>query len=181
MRSNNRSSYIWMLLFLAAAGLIGGGWLWRTKQSGAIQPISERRTMPALALPQLGGGEWSLADHRGQVVLLNYWATWCEPCREDLPGLIELARSSDSQRVAIVGVALDSGPNAQETVRSFVAKFHVPYPIAMPDERERRSIGDMGLPTTILLDKHGRVARKYFGATERDDFARDIATLLAES
>jgi len=137
--------------------------------------------MPSLVLPQLDVGVWKLADHRGQVVLINYWATWCEPCREELPGLIELSRDTDPHAVSIVGVALDSGPKAQDTVHSFVKQFRVPYPIAMPDAITRSNLGEMGLPTTILLDKHGRIARTYYGAVERGDFAKDIAALLAEN
>jgi cytochrome c biogenesis protein CcmG, thiol:disulfide interchange protein DsbE len=169
-----------MVIFLALAAALGGGRLWRIKPQGAIQPIAERQMMTPLVLPQLDGGEWKLADHRGQVVLINYWATWCEPCREELPGLIQLARDSDPRSVAIVGVALDSGPKAQDTVRNFAGEFRVPYPIAMPDATGRRDLSDMALPTTMLLDKHGRIARTYYGAVEHGDFAKDIAALLAE-
>jgi cytochrome c biogenesis protein CcmG, thiol:disulfide interchange protein DsbE len=180
MRSNDRSTSIWMVSFLAVAVAIGGGRLWRTRQPGSIVPIGERKMMTSLVLPQLDGGEWKLADHHGQVVLINYWATWCEPCREELPGLIELARDTDPRTVAIVGVALDSGPSVQATVRSFAKEFRVPYPITMPDAMTRSGLGEMGLPTTVLLDKHGRIARTYYGAVEREDFAKDIAALLAE-
>jgi cytochrome c biogenesis protein CcmG/thiol:disulfide interchange protein DsbE len=169
-----------MFAFLAIALALGGG-LWRFKQSGALKPIAARHPMPALALPQLSGGQWTLADHSGQVVLINYWATWCEPCREELPGLIQIARTTDPARFTIVGIALDSGPNAQATVRNFVAQFRVPYPIGIPDPAAQQQFDDMVLPTSILLDKHGRIARTYFGAVERDDFAKDIATLLAEN
>jgi cytochrome c biogenesis protein CcmG, thiol:disulfide interchange protein DsbE len=169
-----------MVLFLAVAVAIGGGRLWRARQPGAIIPIAERRMMTPLVLAQLDGSEWRLDDHRGQVVLINYWATWCEPCREELPGLIQLARDTDLRVVAIVGVALDSGPKAQDTVRNFATQFRVPYPIAMPDAITRSNVGEMGLPTTVLLDKHGRIARTYYGAVEHDDFAKDIAALLAE-
>jgi len=181
MTTHDRATYVWMVLFLALAIAIGGGRLWRIRQPGAIVPIAQRRTMTSLELSQLDGGEWKLADHRGQVVLINYWATWCEPCREELPGLIQYARDTDPQRVAIVGVALDSGPKAQDTVRSFAMQFRMPYPIAMPDVVTRSNLGEMGLPTTVLLDKHGRVARTYYGAVERGDFAKDIAALLGEA
>jgi cytochrome c biogenesis protein CcmG/thiol:disulfide interchange protein DsbE len=171
----------WGLLFLIAAVAIGGGRLWHARQPGAITPVAQRRTMPALSLTQLDGSTWNVADHRGQVVLINYWATWCEPCRDELPGLIELARATDAHAVAFVGIALDTGPNAQIAVRNFAAQFHLPYPIAIPDATTRGTLGEMALPTTILLDKHGRIARTYTGEVERADFAKDIATLLAEN
>jgi cytochrome c biogenesis protein CcmG/thiol:disulfide interchange protein DsbE len=180
MRSNDRSTYFWMVLFLAVAAAIGGGHSWRTRQPGAILPVAARTMMRSMVLTQLDGRVWNVADHRGQVVLINYWATWCEPCREELPGLIQLARDTDPRSVAIAGIALDSGPSAQDTVRSFAGQFRVPYTIAMPDTITRSNLAEMGLPTTVLLDKHGRIARTYYGAVERDDFAKDIAALLAE-
>ncbi|HEV2646581.1 MAG TPA: TlpA disulfide reductase family protein [Acidobacteriaceae bacterium] len=181
MKPSSRSKSFWMILFLAAAVAIGGGRMWRTKQPGALVPIGERREQAPLAIHLLNGATWRVADHRGQIILINYWATWCGPCREELPGLVRLAQESDPHEVAIVGVAFDSGANAQNDVRSFVQRFRIPYPTALPDAAMREQVGDLALPTTILLDKHGRVARKYNGATERDDFATDIATLLREN
>ncbi len=181
MKSNERGTHLWMIAFLVLATVIGSGrlhWAW---QSGAIRPVASRQEMPALTLPQLGGGEWSLADHRGQVVLINYWATWCEPCREELPGLMRLARDTSPKDLAVVGVSLDSGPDTQAMVRSFATQFRMPYPVLFPVTQADRDMGEAGIPTTVLLDKHGRIAKTYFGPAEREDFARDVASLLAES
>jgi len=180
MRSGNRGDRVWLFLFIAAAMLFGAGrWHWRS-QSGGFIPAADRRTLPDLALPQLGGGEWRLADHRGQVVLINYWATWCEPCREELPGLAQVARDSASNGLAVVGVSLDEGQDAPVRVQQFVAQYRVPYPVAFPPP-VRGPARNMAIPTTILVDRHCRLVKTYLGAVERGDFAKDVATLLAES
>src|SRR5580658_4065500 len=73
-------------------------WTWHygTRQSGGIAPAAERRVMPDLAMRQLNGGTWRMVEHRGQVVLVNYWATWCGPCWEETPGLIRLSRELET-------------------------------------------------------------------------------------
>jgi cytochrome c biogenesis protein CcmG/thiol:disulfide interchange protein DsbE len=137
--------------------------------------------MRALTLPQLGGGQWNLADHRGQVVLLNYWATWCEPCQEELPTLIQISRDSALKGLAVVGLDLDTGPNTQAIVQQFVQQHHVPYPVAFPDAILQTQYDLQSVPTTILIDKHGRIAKTYEGPTTHDALAKDIAVLLAEA
>ena len=180
MRSDNRSDRVWLLVFIAVAMLLGATrWHWRS-QAGGFTPAANRRTLPAVALPQLGGGEWRLADHRGQVVLINYWATWCQPCREELPGLMQVARDSGPQGLAVVGVSLDEGQDAPARVQQFVQQFRVPYPVAFPPPETRHGPVDIGIPTTVLIDRQGRIVKTYTGVVERADFAKDVAALLAE-
>ena len=80
-RHDERRGRAWMYLFVAAAVLLGAVRWHIARQPPGLKPVAERRVMGALELQQLGGGEWKLADHRGEVVLINYWATWCEPCK----------------------------------------------------------------------------------------------------
>ena len=119
-----------------------------------------------------------MADHRGQVVLVNYWATWCWPCREEMPGLSRLARELGPQGLAVVGVSIDKG--SRDRVRKFVDEMKVPYPVAFPDPLSQMEWGLEGVPTTILVDRHGRVAKSYVGAVREGDFRTDVETLLAE-
>ena len=134
--------------------------------------------MPELVMAQLDGGTWRMGDHRGQVVLVNYWATWCGPCWEETPGLIRLSKKLGPKGLAIVGVAIDEGSNAK--VKKFVDEFHVPYPIALPVRMSQIEFGMAGVPTTVLVDKHGRVAKTYVGAVRQADFAEDVGVLLRE-
>ena len=179
--SNHRDGRLWLFAFIVVAMLLGTTrWHWPS-QAGGFTPAADRRTLPDVALPQLDGGQWRLADHRGQVVLINYWATWCEPCREELPGLTQVARDSGPKGLAVVGVSLDTGTNAAARVQQFVAQYRVPYPVAFPPPETRHGPVDIGIPTTILIDRRGRLVKTYYGAVERKDFAKDVAALLAES
>jgi cytochrome c biogenesis protein CcmG/thiol:disulfide interchange protein DsbE len=180
-RPRSRAHRAWPILFLAAAALlIATRWSIPTKTSG-LQPAATRQPMRALTLPQLGGGEWKLADHRGQVVLLNYWATWCEPCQEELPALIQISRDSTPKDLAMVGVSLDAKSNTQAIVKQFAQQHRIPYPVAFPDVTLQTQYGLQSVPTTVLIDKHGRIAKTYAGPTTHDALAGDIATLLAEN
>lgn len=165
--------------FVALAVLLGGfAWRRATSRAGEIAPVSERKTMPALELAQLGGGEWRMADHRGQVVLINYWATWCGPCREEMPGLARLSEELAPRGLAVVGVSIDKG--GRDKVRQFVNDFKVPYPVAFPDPLSQMEWGMAGVPTTVLVDREGRVAKSYVGAVREKDFRSDVEELLAE-
>lgn len=164
--------------FVAAVVVLGSmGWLRARSMAGKIAPAAERKAMPDMALDQLGGGEWRMADHRGQVVLVNYWATWCGPCREEMPGLARLARELGPQ-LAVVGVSIDKG--SREKVGDFVDEMKVPYPVAFPAPLSQVDVGLEGVPTTILVDRHGRVAKSYVGAVREKDFRTDVEALLRE-
>jgi len=134
--------------------------------------------MPALVLTQLDGGTWRMEDHRGQVVLVNYWATWCGPCREETPGLVRLSRELGPKGLAVVGVSIDEGSRGK--VQQFVDEFKVPYPVAFPEAMSPMAEGMAGVPTTILVDRGGRVAKTYVGAAREADFEADVGVLLRE-
>ena len=146
--------------------------------SGPIQAPANRRPMRELVLPQLDGASWRLSDHRGQVVLVNYWATWCEPCRQELPGLAKLAREYQPKGLAVVGVSMDEDrPN---TVQQFAKEFHIPYPVVLGTSFSPVGSSVQALPTSILVDPQGRAAKTYIGAVRESVFRADVDHLLAE-
>lgn len=147
-------------------------------RAGGITPVAMRRAAPDMVLEQMDGGSWRLREHRGQVVLINLWATWCGPCRQETPGLVQLYREVGPKGLEVVGLSLDVG--GREKVRNFARQFQVPYPIAFPEPMSQLTDTVEGVPTTILVDKEGRVAKTYVGAVERAVFAADVDELLAE-
>lgn len=130
----------WVAYGWIAAAFVVMAFVWHFggRRSGGITPVGERKAMPELVLREMGGGTWRLGEHRGQVVLVNYWATWCGPCREEMPGLVRLARET-GPALAVVGVALDDG--GEEKVRRFVEDLQVDYPVAMPEKMSQVEFG----------------------------------------
>ncbi|HVG26764.1 MAG TPA: TlpA disulfide reductase family protein [Acidobacteriaceae bacterium] len=169
------------LLFLAGlmlapqiVRLIAG----RRNDWGQRTVATARHPMRPFTVTQLDGRPWRLDDHRGQVVLLNFWATWCPPCRRELPGLAALHRSHSAATLAILGISLDhTGPQA---VRDFATEFGLPFPIALADSGWQLDQIPTGIPSSILLDRQGRVAKTYPGPASEAEFQADIDALLRE-
>jgi peroxiredoxin len=136
------------------------------------------REAPEFTLPLLDGGRLRLSSYRGKVVLLDFWATWCVPCREETPHFVELQRKYGDRGLQIIGVSMDDSP---DPVRPFVQQFHVNYPVVMGTADVGSAYGGvLGLPIAFLIDRQGRIQAKRMGATDASVFEKDIASLLLE-
>jgi cytochrome c biogenesis protein CcmG/thiol:disulfide interchange protein DsbE len=173
-----RRAWLGTIFVLAAALALFVSLRYERVRAGRLTPVTMRRQAPNMDLELMDGGRWRLREHRGQVVLINLWATWCGPCREETPGLIRLSREDGAKGLAVVGLSLDVG--GREKVRAFVRQFQVPYPIVFPEPMSQLADTVEAVPTTILVDRNGRVAKTYVGAVERAVFASDVDALLAE-
>ncbi len=168
------------LIALAA----GGFFVWmiastyNVPDSRPLTPVAKRVQVPKIELADLEGRSWDLNDKRGQVVLVNFWATWCPPCREETPGLVRLANEYAGRGVAVAGISMDDG--GAPVVRQFVQSFGVTYPMLVPDANFAMGNSIQNLPTTLLIDQQGRLAKTYIGAVSRRTFERDIQQLLRE-
>ena len=176
-RKSIRDRIILGLLVVCGALLFNG-----IRHSGAQQagvaPTTSRATLTGFSLPDLNGKAWSLRDHRGKVVLLNFWATWCPPCNEETPGLVRLANNYSSQGLDVIGVNMDGGDSSP--VKRFVAEYLVPYPVLLASSNTSLPLRVEGLPTTVLLDRQGRIAKTYEGAVSEAAFQSDVVRLLGE-
>jgi cytochrome c biogenesis protein CcmG/thiol:disulfide interchange protein DsbE len=144
--------------------------------SGAGQPA------PAFTAMDLDGKPVALADLRGKVVVMNEWATWCEPCRGEIPQLEALYRQYAPQGLVMVGVSVDAFGTAGD-VRDFAREHDMTYPIWLdPDKRFATQFGTMGVPETFVIDRLGRVRRRQIGALHDSDttLASAIRSALAD-
>ena len=147
-----------------------------------VLPPSNRQPLAAtFSLPTLQGDMLHLADLRGQVVLLNFWATWCYPCRTEIPSMNALYRKYQHQPFTIVAVASDA--QGADVVAPFAKTHQLTFPILLdPQNHLGSQLNIPGIPTSYLLDKQGRVAGLEVGARDWNSKAvhRLIDTLLAE-
>jgi len=133
--------------------------------------------MPDFVLPNLEGEMIPSSDLSGKVVLIDFWATWCPPCRLEVPHLIELHDSYKSQGFEILGIALDN--QGAEVVEPFVRENGITYPIVIGNPEVVMAFGGLtGIPTAIMVDRSGNMVKKYVGYTEKAVFEEDIKRLL---
>jgi len=110
------------------------------------------------------------------VVLLDFWATWCVPCREEIPHFVELQDKYRQQGLQIIGVSMDDGP---EPVRDFYREFKMNYPVVMGDAKTGELYGGvLGLPIAFVIGRDGRIYAKHIGATDVAVFEKEFAGLL---
>jgi thiol-disulfide isomerase/thioredoxin len=132
---------------------------------------------PAWELKGLDGAVVRSDDFAGKVVVLDFWATWCPPCRKEIPGFIALQKQYGDRGLAVIGVSLDEG--GPDAVRGFVAKAGVNYAIVMGNEKIVRDFGGIeGIPTTFIIDREGRVVGKHVGYADKAAFEKAILPLL---
>jgi cytochrome c biogenesis protein CcmG/thiol:disulfide interchange protein DsbE len=131
---------------------------------------------PEFTLNTLDGQEMTLSKLKGKVVLLDFWATWCAPCREAIPHLINLQKTYREKGVQVIGMNVDKGD--LETVRRFVKSMDIPYPITVTPEEVSRRYGVTAVPTTILIDKKGRIRQKLLGFTS--EISKQIISTISE-
>ena len=173
------SGAVWVL-FAAAAVFATIGWVRERGRSAGLTPVAERGQVRSLEFPLAADGVWRMSDQRGHVVAVNLWATWCGPCREETPMLVRLAREQAGTGLRVVGVSLDDGADRTEKVRAFAGQYDVPYPLAFPVPMSQIAAGLEGIPTTMLFDREGRLAKVYVGEARERAFREDVTALLRE-
>ncbi len=130
---------------------------------------------PSFTLTDIHGRTVSLSDFRGKVVILDFWATWCPPCKKEIPDFIDLQREYGARGVQIVGVGLDE----PENIREFARSHGINYPVLLGNDEVSSLYGGIsGIPTTFIIDKQGNIAVRFEGFTQRAAFEREIASLL---
>ena len=132
---------------------------------------------PAWTLPDVDGKPVHSTEFAGKVVVLDFWATWCPPCKMEIPGFVELQKKYAAQGLVVVGISLDQdGPNV---VREFMKAQGINYPVVMGDNAVQTSFGGVeGIPTTFVIDRTGKIVEKHVGSAPKEAFEATIKKLL---
>ena len=164
------------MLFIAMAGIgIGAA---QTNVRVAVQPAPERKAAPEFLLKDSSGKKVSLNDYRGKVVLLDFWATWCHGCQEEIPWFSDFHRRYSGQGLAVVGVSLDS--DGWKVVTPFLKTAKVPYQVVLGNDATAKTYGIENMPDTFLIDRQGRIAAAYAGEVDKDNVEANIRTMLSQ-
>jgi thiol-disulfide isomerase/thioredoxin len=131
---------------------------------------------PSWELKDLDGKLVKSSDFDGKVVILDFWATWCAPCKAEIPGFIELQKQYGDRGLAVVGVSLDEqGPTV---VKRFMTQFGMNYPVVLGDVRLMQDFGGTAIPTTVIIDRSGNIVAKHVGFATKETFENEIKPLL---
>jgi thiol-disulfide isomerase/thioredoxin len=172
----------WFWSFLAGVllvvGLAGACTLVRS-DTAASKSIPEEA--PSFALQTLEGGTFRLVDHRGEVIVVNFWGTWCAPCREEIPILVKLQRELGDEGLQVVGVALERSAGPKD-VRAFAEKMNVNYPVGLGDGSIAQKYGGVrGLPVTFVIGPGGGIQGHIQGMVTESMLRPGLEKLLTEA
>lgn len=142
---------------------------------------ADRKRAPDFARVDATGHKVRLSKYKGKVVLLDFWATWCTGCKEEIPWYVEFAAKYRKSGLAVLGVSMDD--DGWKVVKPFLAeKMKIPYPVIIGDNALAKQFGGMdSLPVTLLIDRQGRIAYSHNGVVNRTQFEGEIQELLAHA
>ena len=177
MRTNPRITMLLLLLHTAMLGLVNDA----VADGLAINiiPASERIPAPDFVLDSLHGGNGSLMEQKNKLVLLNFWATWCIPCRQEMPSMEVLWQKYRAQGLVVLAISIDEGPS--QRVARFQQKLNLSFPILLDPNDKVGSVYDVsGLPASYLIDRQGKIISRIVGSLDwsSPETARVIEQLL---
>jgi peroxiredoxin len=146
-------------------------------EAAQASAVEEPRHAPNFALPDAQGNEIKLSDLKGKVVLLNFWATWCGPCKIEMPWFVEFQREYKDKGFAVVAVSLDE--EGWEVVKPFAEGLKLNFPVVVGDDELAGKFGGIAaLPTTFIIDKEGKIVATHTGLVSKSDYKEEIESLL---
>jgi thiol-disulfide isomerase/thioredoxin len=170
------------LFFVAAivSALLFVGFHAARRAGNSGEPLDPAgKPAPDFTLQTLDGKDVSLSSLRGKAVLLNFWATWCGPCKIEMPWFVELQKEYGSQGLQIVGVAMDD--SSTQEIQNFVKEMGVNYPVLIGKEAVGQAYGGVDvLPTTFFIDRDGKIVAREFGLQSRSLFVDNIKKALGQ-
>lgn len=144
-----------------------------------LTPRDSRKPLPEVALTDDKGAPVSLSTYKGHVVLLDFWATWCTGCKEEIPWFMEFQDKYNKTGLTVVGASLDD--DGWKSVKPFLREHKINYRIVLGTMESAKPFGiDKGMPISVLIDRAGKIADLHPGMVDKDAFEREIQTLLKE-
>jgi thiol-disulfide isomerase/thioredoxin len=144
--------------------------------AGFSSPTAAKKA-PNFSLSTNDGKTIELSKLKGKTVVINFWATWCGPCRAEIPGFLEVYEKYKSKGLEIVGISLDQG--GWNDVSPFVKKFKISYPVVIGNDKISKQYGNIeAIPTTFIVDKNGTIVDEHVGYLKKEDFENKIKGLL---
>jgi peroxiredoxin len=144
-----------------------------------LKSPAERQAAPDFRLADSRGTPIKLSDYRGKVVLLNFWATWCGPCKEETPWFEEFENNYRDSGFAVLGISM--GDEGWASVRPFMEEMRINYPVMLGGDATASKYGGIdSLPVTLLIDRNGRIAARQTGITGKTRYQRSITELLRQ-
>ncbi|MEP7367016.1 MAG: TlpA disulfide reductase family protein [Acidobacteriota bacterium] len=146
----------------------------------AIKPAAKRNAAPTFTVKDSQGKSFNLADYKGKVVLLNFWATWCGPCKLEIPWFVEFEKNYRDRGFAVLGISMDE--EGWEVVKPYVDRTKVNYRMAIGNDMMAQQYGGVeSLPTSFLIDRDGKIAAVHIGLVGKGDYQKDIEQLLGSA
>ena len=138
--------------------------------------ISKGKIAPDFSLKTLKGNTVNLSDFKGKVIIIDFWATWCPPCRAEIPHFVSLYEKYRDEGFQMLGVVLDKN---KASIEDFAKEYKINYPLLIPDEKILKDYGPIiYIPTTFLISGDGRIYKRYIGYQDKSVFEEDLRTLL---
>jgi cytochrome c biogenesis protein CcmG/thiol:disulfide interchange protein DsbE len=142
-----------------------------------LKPSAKRNVAPDFVLTDADGRKVQLSDYKGKVVLLNFWATWCGPCKLEIPWFVEFEKTYKDKGFAVLGVSMDE--EGWEIVKPYIQDKQVNYRVMVATEEVAQKYGGVdALPTTFMIDREGKIASTHIGLVGKKDYENEIAQLL---
>ena len=140
------------------------------------QGARQEHTAADFELQNLSGGKVHLSDYRGKVVLIDFWATWCPPCRAAIPIIEKIHTTYKDKGLVVLAISMDNGE--WDLVKSFLKSYGITYTVLKGTSDVQVAYGVRTIPMTLIIDKNGRISKRFFGFNDEDDLEKAVRAVL---